>query len=984
MAFRVVSEGIEADTKGSRFKVVQEGTGPVTTPQRPNPFRVILSALQEPSRRFGSAVQRVVGAIPQPVIPSGISPISPSSLVDPSGAIRMAERVLLRPEAQPINRIAQAEQRAKGQFAGEAARTFTNPIDLSILAATSPVAIPSRIARALIGGGLGAGAAYGDLNATPQDIALNAATVGLFSAIPGAQRAKQVVSRGIPPESWLIPAERPTAQEAAQAAQEAFASMPAQTKRIQPLKTAAQLALEKQTPKGNLPVDVGISHYSIKPETKPSIQYPEGRTPRTRTAEGGFVALPEEESVKEGIKRGAIKSAFNIVKPELSEKPLAPRLQVPATEEIISSAERLINRDPADQIASEEVPRLFKRIGQALREGRIAADDIPGLRDAGIGTEEAANLFEQAGTFSGQTLNRLSQLAKQIKLVAPNLADELDKQAKIPPTAWQRIAVVPRNVVNIWKASLVSQMATAVRNLAVFHQRYAFRVIEDAANGAFESITGKKATVQAFGPMLEDLAAYARALRSGQRAKVLDLISKTDPLLKEKLWQTPINDVAMTGKYAKLLGTFNNAQEYFARTIVADAVMAGELRRSGQTTLTVPIVKKAVDRALDITFAKYPTSKFGREFVKTWNNPILNVLTYPFPRYLTNSVRAIWEYSPAGAMRLIHPKYQAILKSSDPRAAVEVATKAALGSTMFAAASWIRNSQYAGEKWYEVNVNGKTIDVRPFGPLLPVYLFVAQAIKDPSQFEPRDYFEGMLGINRMAGTTLFITSILAGKNPDTIKKKLAEFSGQFAGGFTIPLRTFQDFVAQFSKEEATIRETRLSPLTAPAQANIPFASRQLPEKRFLTKGGAVFRENPAIRQVSGISSRTKSFLEKELDRSGLSYFDLIPKVGNSRIEYLFADQIGGLAEEIGNELELSPEYNALYAAERKEFLSEIYKDLRAEAKNIVLSQDAGQIADIIAKDLTKAKSEREVNAVLNRYKQKGLLSQSVKQELGMR
>jgi len=664
------------------------------------------------------------------------------------------------------------------------------------------------------------------------------------------------------------------------------------------------------------------------------------------------------------------------------EGPLAPRLTVRSTEEITDAAQRLINRDPADPIAGEQVPRLFKRIGEALRQGRISADDIPALRDAGLTTQEAAGLFEEAATFSGQTLNRLSQVWRQIERVAPDLAKTLDQAPAAPLTVWQRLQSLPQRTVNLWRASLVSQLATAVRNFAVFHQRLAFKAIEDAVNGAFESTTGRQPTAQAFGPMLEDVLAYGRAFGRGNRNRVLSLIAQGDPLLKEKLMRTPVNDATITGRYAKLIGTFNNTQEYFSRTVVADAVMAGELRRGGMRgqAPSIQILKKAVDRALDLTFAKYPSSKTGQAFLKAWNNPLLNVLTYPFPRYLTNAVRAIWEHSPAGAMRLLHPRYQAILRSGDPRAAIEIATRAGLGSAMFAAASWIRNSQFAGEKWYEIQVGDQTVDARPYGPLLPVYLFLAQAFKDPSQFQLRDWIEGTLGINRMAGTTLFLTSMLAGQNPQALKRKLAEFAGTFAGGFTVPLRTFQDFVAQFSKDEATIRETREAPLTGPTRTNIPFVSRTLPEKRVVTRGGPIQREQPGLRQVTGLTIRTKRPLERELDRLGLAPYQLEPRLGERSIERAIITRMGPVAERQIGAIVRSPTYQQLDDDQRTEVLRRAFSDLRRGAKAHLIETAPGHVAQPFRRQFRQGtvQQRRRLQESLTR---KGLLRGRVPQEL---
>ena len=704
--------------------------------------------------------------------------------------------------------------------------------------------------------------------------------------------------------------------------------------------------------------------------------------------------LPEQrqqEAIDMAINFSPIAGFSKAVKPKVTAAPAKKAVEeitkkgVTLFKETKGAVEKLLKIDPKDPIAIADEPRLFKRIGEGFRSGRLTVDDVPVLKQYGFSAQEAADVFEQGATTSGRILKQLSDISKQLGKKFPEL-----KAPVTPPTFFDKITSLPRKAINIWRASLTSQLATAVRNVATFGERYFFDVVDDAMTGVYETMRGTKTPRQAFAPMIEDVLAIGRQFTPSKREAFNKLLDQL-PLTKAKVFNTPVGDVALGQKYANVINVFNRTQEYFARTMVMDAKIAGELGRLGMplknlkpSAIPPEVLNRAVDRALEMTYAAYPKGKLGKAFVQTMNNPILAAISYPFPRYLTNAVRTIWEFSPMGITKFLNPKYVKMLASSEPREAVKIINRAAIGSTMMAAGWWIRNSQHAGEKWYEVKVGNKTLDARPFGPLLPVYLFLGELLKtDGKSFGPKDWAEGMLGINRMAGTTLFVTSMLAGQEDwRGFKKSAQRFVGEFLGGYTVPFRTFKDLLGGLVDEETISRYKKEDPLIAPMLDNIPFAGRYaLPEAPSPTRDEPLRRESTVLRQLTGISVKTKNLLETEVDRLGLKAQQIYPSTGNAKIDRLITAKMGKAMEKIVlPKVVNSQKYPQMDDVDKKDVMTKIFSEVRTEARKKVLEEEAEALAKEIFAEVKDEDREGKIT-ILRRYKSNGLLTEPVETEL---
>ena len=665
--------------------------------------------------------------------------------------------------------------------------------------------------------------------------------------------------------------------------------------------------------------------------------------------------------------------------PSLSLAPEPPNQVITAFEQVKESIKKLYDFNPTQlEEAAANSKKTNQMVANMFRKGVLTVDQIPEFKKWGYGEEDAARFVEQFATFGGKDLNRISQWQKALDDVLPEeIIDTIKPQgAAITDFILNKL---PTNVINLWRASLVSQMATAARNLAVSGGvLYPARIFEDVLVGVTQAITKKMPPKEAFTPAIEDLFAILNRVRPTKRAALATLLEQ-NPLIKNKLYATPVMDVAVTNKIAKVVTVFNNTQEYFMRNFFFESILRGKLGQAGQKLenlrpdqVPANLMSDAAEEALRLTFAQNPTNKFGRELVRLSNQmpfALLNAVVYPFPRFLTNAVKTIVDYSPGGLLRFVSPKNAKLLAKGDEQSLRYVA-RAAVGVNMFLIANYIRNSDHAGEKWYEMKVAGKTVDVRPFGPLLPTYMFLSEAIKGDLKFGPKDWVEGMLGVNRIAGTTLFLTSMLSGQESfEGFQKEIQKFAGTFLAGFATPAITVKDLLGNFMKEERIARYTKENPLLGPTLERIPFARRLLPEAPSVTRAEPFEREAPGFRQLTGITLSTKTPIEQELDKLQMSFFDFVPKTGDKFIDRLLTTQMGSFIEQKASRIK-DPDYQALDDFDKEESLRDLFKQARAAAKEQVLSENKNEIAARFYEVLLDKKDNEERNETWNKWEHK--------------
>jgi hypothetical protein len=361
-------------------------------------------------------------------------------------------------------------------------------------------------------------------------------------------------------------------------------------------------------------------------------------------------------------------------------------------------------------------------------------------------------------------------------------------------------------------------------------------------------------------------------------------------------------------------------------------------------------IRRAVDHALDVTFARTPAEgTAGRAFVDAINKIPLATLAIPFPRFLVNSMRFFWQHNPTGLIKLINPvglatgrgaaEWAKILKGD-----VSAISRAFMGTMMMGSAWQLRNSEFAGEKWHEVKVGDKTVDIRPFNPFA-AYAFVADVIKRSKEdrlgtLTSKDIFMGILSSNLRAGTGLFILdSVLEGitglRDPQNAIDKLQSLAGETIGGFLTPFQQLKSIVLAFDEDSRVLRDRRALPGIGEILVRVPQADKLLPEFTSATRGGPIELkpELDALKQLTGISVRdAKNPAEAELDRLGFSFQEILPSTGNTRANKLMQEELGPLVEDQLSQLVESSTYQSLSELQKGALVRRKLIQLRRIAK----------------------------------------------------
>lgn len=612
---------------------------------------------------------------------------------------------------------------------------------------------------------------------------------------------------------------------------------------------------------------------------------------------------------------------------------------------------------------------LFKRIGESLRNQEINITDLPlQAQKYGLNAEQTAQLFEEAASYSGRTLQALSRVEKELQKLFPDII--IPKRL---PTLWEKFKVGYQSVDNFRRGLLVTQLATAMRNAVSQTGRYATGTITDAMNGVISKITGQG---EGFTPFFKDISAVLRKTNKENRTKIQEILQNF-PLENARLYNTPVGDVALANKITNTLNTFNRGQEYFFRNLILDAKLHSRASIKGVSIekLDIEDFKYAVDEALEWTFSKSPeTGSFGNAIMKTYQAMPPLTLINPFPRFMSNSVKFLYDYSPTGIMSLFSKKSREKIASGDFNAI----SKAIVGTTMLGSALVMRsNKNIAGEKWYEIKVGDKTIDTRPFAPF-STYLFFAEVMLNGGKnIDGKDWALAMLGINRVAGTGLALLDLFKG-NVDykNAKDVVNNIISTYVGGFTVPFVTIKDVISQFKLDERFVRETREIPVIGGAIGNIPLLNNILPEKYSMFEDKVLEREYPLLRQLTGLSITTKPFILKELNRMGKNITDLIPKTGNLQANRIITKQTGIILDKFNDELELSKKYGNMIDSEKLNLLGELISTAKSEAKGEI----ARDLAIIVYNELKKVSGEKR-KEILNDLNKRGLLTENIQDYL---
>jgi len=657
-----------------------------------------------------------------------------------------------------------------------------------------------------------------------------------------------------------------------------------------------------------------------------------------------------------------------------------------------------IARDPNIKVSDQ----IFDALQLINRNDKYKQTFIDVLKRNNINENEFAQMWRLGVRDSARRLAQLSVAKKAMK----DIGQEISGIA--PPEGMaggliRSFGDTAYKLDNIRRGLLVSQIATSMRNFTAQVGRVGIHTLtkgmDNALNITFNPIRRLFGAEEAPVDHTQTFDLLLNLTTNKKKAKeATEFATKYFANEKDRLFNNYASEVAdasqdKTFKRAQKvvdgLNVLNRMQEFYYRRGMFAASLERTLKQKGISLddavktnnisgITKDDIQKAVDDALEFTYAKTPDNTLGRWFVNASNfAPFLTTGLIPFARFMANAMKFQFEHSPLGPLSLLTSKERAKVAAGD----MGVFSKAMIGSSLLLGAIEAKRRGYGGEKWYEFRgTDGTTIDMRPYFPLTP-YLLVADLIvrAEDGRITPsaKDIIQGLSGAQFRAGAGLtliddFINDMAGIESEEKIAKKVARFIGDVLGGYLTPARMFGDFINQQQTfrtslpESQTVQDIPINVLQQ-FKTSIPGVREKMPEVESPTRAAAPGRPEqvrvpftdiqvpgPLSRQLTGITVRqVKNLAEQEIDRLGLRRSDILPYTGDRIADQLLARFMGPVVENLVSRVVVSPSYQKLNNAKKELVLREVLKEIRKETKPFAEAKDKTRFAQIKYNKLSK-------------------------------
>ena len=703
------------------------------------------------------------------------------------------------------------------------------------------------------------------------------------------------------------------------------------------------------------------------------------------------------------------------IETDTTTKGSVERMSLATVNELVTDPGLIQRIQTAKNNYPDDPQRIFREVGDALRgdffNGDLPIESLPRImKDLGYKKDsDVIKLFETTASESGKNLNKLSQLAKQLgkdKDLPREIRDQLilnaEQLGKGNTKNVSKFLNGLRAAENFRRAMLVSQLGTAVRNTMSSVGRLGLSTIDDVIQAGLGR-RGEGTLKDAWDSVASDFNALPVVRGATGYKEIVDDILENNPVVKNKLYGRSIQEVRGAGSIAKLANTFNILQEKFFRNMAFQSRLEKDLKsygvgmndivngkiktKDGLADIPAKLLDDAIEHALQMTFASNG-GKLAKSVVDGFEKiPFLYQIN-PFPRFaFANVLPFLRDFSPYGFAKAFSPNTLAKLTKGDSEEFTNSMSKAMLGTTMFGTAMEIRNSDMAGEKWYEVVVNGKTYDARPFAPF-SFYLLAAESMNPDNNLKPLDYSEAAIGINRISGTGLALIDYLR-SDGKTSGKQIAKYLGDYLSGLTVPIKQFKDFLPEEMGGDQMIRDVKsndpFDAIVNPTIRNIPGLSKELPVARSSTQEGPLQQEEGFFglsgglsSQLFGVRGRTKEIVQKEVDRLGLDYGTFAPRTGvpeaNRYVSGIVGDNSWIIAALINGAYKDVPMGDLIKRFGKYKGLEEFGVDVNKPYSKLTKAQQKmalGDLFSMLKKDAMK-KMKRDNPSLYKIYREQGI------------
>jgi hypothetical protein len=539
---------------------------------------------------------------------------------------------------------------------------------------------------------------------------------------------------------------------------------------------------------------------------------------------------------------------------------------------------------------------------------------------------------------------------------------------------------------------MTSQIATTMRNF----ENAGFRTFIDAGTRQAENIIrvalGKrKLSAQGlFGGVLD---VYKGLLNPYEAKVVRDTFQATMPDQATNLFRqaadleasmagSGIGGMAATGMAA--IGNFANAANTLSDNIFKQAMLTASLKRrlsdagedlfdimrSGKfSAIPDKILKDAIEDSLNFVYQSSFSNKGGflekiaAGTIKLHRDVPFVVSSFmPFPRYIANQFKFIYEHAPI--LGMIPVSQKAVKGYKDTL--INRTAKQSMGLMMMAMAYGWRQQQGHGTNWNEFKDNtGKIVDGRAtYGPFSP-YMLGADILfrileADPNEVGTftaslekyrRDTLQAMLGSTFRTGYGIYALDKLmidlgSGASGGEISSKIfGEFAGNILNTYTIPAAIVKDIYGQFDSKSRRIPETRTGEIefweivkTRGFRAAPDFGPDYDIALRSPFRSGDLKSINPLEKQLFGFAKGPKkNIVEKEMAELNLAYYDLYKRHPNELIDRAIREELSNEDGKLNlvNHMKLvmaDPLYKNKNRTERKDMFINFVKSKITEAR----------------------------------------------------
>jgi hypothetical protein len=673
-----------------------------------------------------------------------------------------------------------------------------------------------------------------------------------------------------------------------------------------------------------------------------------------------------------------------------------PAIKQEVNQNVLNAAEQLLL---SGKVRRNPNLRLNEQIADLIVTGRIDDQTFTKiLKDNKIQLDEFARYFGADKSDAGRTLQSLSVIQSKINKLnkVPNANTAYDQAVSasgvdefVPTTGrWKRAD-------NIRRGLLTGQVATAVRNFQAAIGRAGIDVIEKgldvALRSAYRSMSGGAMPKKSLSNPVTAFEGFLSIFRQIDPKNYKIVKEQTDNVLasfpkeQDRLFLRYSSDIVERSGGKDLLGKgekavhfvnfFNRLQEYIIRRSVfqssLDELIRNNPKHYSNRKLSQIIsdndynvfrqddIAAAVEKSLEVTFAKnFNQGKGGYEsfansFINLINKlPFTASLAIPFPRFIMNSLKFHFEYSPLGLTRFFSKAEREAFAKGNTAGL----SKAIIGIGLLSAAYNLRHQPYAGEKWYEFKIGNRTTDFRPFNPFA-AYLFVADAIKRTkegtlSNLDLKGFVNVFTGVRGGTGLYLidrFIDGV-TGVNPNIdFTKEINKIAGDVVGGLFVPLQTFQDAIGQFYPEMAIVKDASGNPIKDNIQKRLPLNNNLPPivsstsvifDENGIPKAAPIKREEPLARQLTGVSViSAKNSAEKELDRLGIPARRIFQSTGIPELDVAYKN---ALAPQIAiglSKIVEAPAYQQQTNARKIFIVEQVLNDFRKNATEAIQNNE---------------------------------------------